>query len=401
MLLAGEVRGERLLQGREARDGAVPVERRVEVGRVDAGEASVLGRRDVGVPDVELDQVFAAPGSCFDAWRQIGEDAGANRQGRSRKGRRVTHAPVSIAEPWPGLFRASFRAVCSAPQCTSEKLRPARRARGPPIGQGTWNMERDDRASAVAALRRGLDLGLTHVDTAELYGSGQVEELVREAIAGRRDEVFLVSKVMPSHASYDGTLRACEKSLRRLGTDRLDAYLLHWPGSHPLADTIRAFEALERSGKIRAWGVSNFDVSDLEEALAIAGPGRVACNQVLYHLNERSVEARVLPFCAKHGVALVAYSPFGAGRFPSEQVGRRQGALAEVARARGATPHQVALAFLLRDPHVLVIPKAARVAHVEDVAGAVGPHAHGNGGGAGRWRRRLPAQGPQARSPTL
>jgi diketogulonate reductase-like aldo/keto reductase len=239
------------------------------------------------------------------------------------------------------------------------------------IGQGTWNMERDDRASAVAALRRGLDLGLTHVDTAELYGSGHVEELVREAIAGRRDEVFLVSKVMPSHASYEGTLRACEKSLRRLGTDRLDAYLLHWPGSHPLADTIRAFEELERSRKIRAWGVSNFDVGDLEQALAIAGPRRIACNQVLYHLNERAVESRVLPFCAKHGIALVAYSPFGAGRFPSEHSAGGK-AMAEVARGRAATPHQVALAFLLRDPHVLAIPKAARMEHVEDIAAAVG-----------------------------
>jgi diketogulonate reductase-like aldo/keto reductase len=246
-----------------------------------------------------------------------------------------------------------------------------RAGRVPPIGQGTWNMERDDRASAVAALRRGLDLGLTHVDTAELYGAGSVEELVREAIAGRRDEVFLVSKVMPSHGSYDGTLRACEKSLRRLGTDRLDVYLLHWPGSHPLADTIRAFEELERAGKIRAWGVSNFDVSDMEEALAIAGPGRIACNQVLYHLNERSVEAKVLPFCARHGVALVAYSPFGAGRFPTEHSAGGK-VLAEVARGRGATPHQVALAFLLRDPHVFAIPKAAKAAHVEDVAGAVG-----------------------------
>jgi diketogulonate reductase-like aldo/keto reductase len=246
-----------------------------------------------------------------------------------------------------------------------------RAGRVAPIGQGTWNMERDDRTSAVAALRRGFDLGLTHVDTAELYGSGHVEELVREAIAGRRDQVFLVSKVMPSHGSYEGTLRACEKSLRRLGTDRLDAYLLHWPGSHPLADTIRAFEELERSGKIRAWGVSNFDVADLEEALAIAGPGRIACNQVLYHLNERTVEAKVLPVCAKHGIALVAYSPFGAGRFPSEHSTGGK-ALAAVAQERGATPHQVALAFLLRDPHVLAIPKAARVSHVEDIASGIG-----------------------------
>jgi diketogulonate reductase-like aldo/keto reductase len=239
----------------------------------------------------------------------------------------------------------------------------------PAIGQGTWKMERDDRAGAIAALRRGLDLGLTHVDTAELYGSGHVEDLVGEAIAGRRAEVFLVSKVVPNHASYDGTLKACDKSLRRLRTDHLDCYLLHWPGSHPLAETIRAFEHLERAGKIRSWGVSNFDVAELDEALAIAGPGRIACNQVLYHLDERAVEHRVLPWCVGHGPALVAYSPFGAGSFPTERTpGGR--VLADVARERGATPHQVALAFLLRDPHVLAIPKAARVAHVEDIAGA-------------------------------
>ena len=230
-------------------------------------------------------------------------------------------------------------------------------------------MERDDRAEAIAALRRGLDLGLTHVDTAELYGSGHVEELVGEAIAGRSDEVFLVSKVVPEHATYEGTLRACDKSLRRLRTDRLDCYLLHWPGSHALAETIRAFEELERVEKIRSWGVSNFDVAELDAALAIAGPGRIACNQVLYHLNERGVERAVLPWCADHGVALVAYSPFGAGSFPSERSARGR-VLAEIARGRGATPHQVALAFLLRFPVVLTIPKAARVAHVEEIAGA-------------------------------
>lgn len=233
-------------------------------------------------------------------------------------------------------------------------------------------MERDNRAEAIAALRRGLNLGLTHIDTAELYGSGEVEALVGEAIAGRRDQVFLVSKVVPDHASYQGTLRACEKSLRRLRTNRLDCYLLHWPGRYPLAETIRAFEDLERQGKIRSWGVSNFDVGDLDEALSVAGPSRIACNQVLYHLDERSIEAAVLPWCARHSVALVAYSPLGAGRFPAPAgpVGAGGRVLAEVARARGATPHQVALAFLVRDPNVLAIPKAARVAHVEDVAGA-------------------------------
>lgn len=238
----------------------------------------------------------------------------------------------------------------------------------PAIGQGTWKMERDDRDEAIAALRRGLDLGLAHIDTAELYGSGDVEELVGEAIAGHRDEVFLVSKVVPEHATYEGTLRACDKSLRRLRTDRLDCYLLHWPGSHALVDTIRAFEQLRRDEKIRSWGVSNFDVAELDAVLEISGPGRIACNQVLYHLDERGVERAVLPWCAKHGVALVAYSPFGAGNFPSEHTARGR-VLSEVARSRGATPHQVALAFLLRHPSVFTIPKATRVGHVEENAG--------------------------------
>jgi diketogulonate reductase-like aldo/keto reductase len=230
-------------------------------------------------------------------------------------------------------------------------------------------MERDDRTQAIAALRRGLDLGLTHIDTAELYGSGDVEELVGDAIAGRRDQVYLVSKVVPDHATFQGTLRACDKSLRRLRTDRLDCYLLHWPGSHPLAETIRAFEQLAQDGKIRSWGLSNFDVADLDEALAIAGPGRITQNQVLYNLNQRAVEQAVLPWCVRHDVALVAYSPFGAGDFPSERTARGH-VLAEVARERGATSHQVALAFLLRHGGVFTIPKAARVEHVDDVARA-------------------------------
>lgn len=232
-------------------------------------------------------------------------------------------------------------------------------------------MEYDDRRQAIAALRRGLDCGLSHIDTAELYGSGHVEELVGEAIAGRRDEVFLVSKVLPAHATYEGTLRACDQSLRRLRTDRLDCYLLHWPGSLPLVETIRAFEHLERAGKIASWGLSNFDVADLEGALAIAGPARIACDQVLYHLNERSVEAAVLPWCLRHGVALVAYSPFGAGRFPSPRsAGGRE--LTRIARDRGATERQVALAYLSRQKHVFVIPKASRTAHVEEIAGSLG-----------------------------
>lgn len=239
----------------------------------------------------------------------------------------------------------------------------------PILGQGTWLMERDSRAAAIAALRRGLDLGLTHVDTAELYGRGEVEELVGEAIAGRRDEVFLASKVLPDHATRAGTHRACEQSLQRLRTDRLDLYLLHWPGSHPLEETFAAFEELRAAGKIRHWGVSNFDSALLEEALQIAGPGRIACNQVLYHLGERFVEHDLLDRCARHRVALVAYSPFGSGSFPSPR-SRGGRVLAEIAAAHGASPRRVALAFLLRHPAVFAIPKASRVAHVEDNAAA-------------------------------
>jgi diketogulonate reductase-like aldo/keto reductase len=224
-------------------------------------------------------------------------------------------------------------------------------------------MEGDARTAAVDALRRGLDAGLRHVDTAEMYGDGRVEELVGEALAGRRDEVFLVSKVLPENASRRGTVRACERSLRRLRTDRLDGYLLHWPGRHPLEETIAAFEALREAGKIRSFGVSNFDVPELEEAVRIAGAGRIACNQVLYHLRERGIEHDVLPFCEAHGIAVVGYSPFGSGSFPGPRsAGGR--VLAEIAAARGVGPHAVALAFLVRRPSLLAIPKAAAPAHV-------------------------------------
>jgi diketogulonate reductase-like aldo/keto reductase len=235
------------------------------------------------------------------------------------------------------------------------------------IGQGTWYIEQGDRTTALAALRRGLDLGLTHVDTAEMYGSGAAETLVGEAIRGRRDEVFLVSKVLPSNASRQGTVTACERSLKRLGTDRLDSYLLHWRGQYPLADTVAAFEQLQQAGKIRSWGVSNLDVPDLEE---LARHGTPACDQVLYHLGERAIEHAVIPWCERHGVAVVAYSPFGhEGGFPGPRSpGGR--VLEEVARAHGATPRQVALRFLLRQPSVLVIPKAGHMAHVEDNAAA-------------------------------
>jgi diketogulonate reductase-like aldo/keto reductase len=235
------------------------------------------------------------------------------------------------------------------------------------IGQGTWDIDRGDRARAIAALRRGLDLGMTHIDTAELYGSA--EEIVGEAIAGRRDEVFLVSKVIPDNASRRGTIAACEQSLARLRTDWLDCYLLHWPGQHPLDDTIAAFEQLQREGKIRSWGVSNFDVPDLAGALSIAGEGRIACNQVLYHLQERAIEHAVIPWCEEHGVAVVGYSPFGHGRFPGPRTkGGR--VLQEIAAAHGATPRQVALRFLVRWPFLFTIPKASSPEHAAENAGA-------------------------------
>jgi diketogulonate reductase-like aldo/keto reductase len=237
------------------------------------------------------------------------------------------------------------------------------------IGQGTWNIEQGDRAEAIAALRRGLDLGLTHIDTAEMYGSGKAEEIIAEAIAGRRGEVFLVSKVLPENASRRGTLSACERSLARLKTDRLDCYLLHWRGRHKLADTIAAFEELRRAGKILSWGVSNFGVGDLEEVVSIAGERALACNQVLYHLRQRAIEHEVIPWCERHKVAVTGYSPFGSGRFPtrSSSGGR---VLADIASAHHATPRQVALAFLIRRKSVFAIPKASSVAHVEENAGA-------------------------------
>jgi diketogulonate reductase-like aldo/keto reductase len=233
------------------------------------------------------------------------------------------------------------------------------------IGQGTWQIDEHRRAEAVAALRAGLDLGMSHIDTAEMYGDA--ETIVAEAIAGRRDEIFLVSKVLPHNASRAGTIAACERSLARLGTDRLDAYLLHWRGRHPLAETIDAFERLQRDGKILAWGLSNFDVDDLEEALAIAGPGRIACNQILYHLEERAIEHDVIPWCERHHVATVGYSPLGSGAFPEPgSAGGRL--LAEIGATHGATPRQVALAFLAE--RAFVIPKAARPDHAADNAAA-------------------------------
>ena len=242
------------------------------------------------------------------------------------------------------------------------------------VGQGSWRADEADAAEAIRALRRGLDLGLTHIDTAEMYGSGAAETLVGAAIEGRRDEVFLVSKVLPGNASRRGTILACEKSLARLKTDRLDCYLLHWRGSYPLEETVGAFEMLARDGKIRSWGVSNFDVDDLDEVGKIAGPGHPTCNQVLYHLRERAIEHRVIPWCSARGIAVVAYTPFGEtpGLFAADHAEGQ--VLQDIAAAHGATARQVALAFLLRLPNLFVIPKAANVNHVADNAGAASLH---------------------------
>jgi diketogulonate reductase-like aldo/keto reductase len=233
------------------------------------------------------------------------------------------------------------------------------------IGQGTWYLQSGDRASAIAAVRRGLDLGMTHIDTAEYYG--EAENVVGEAISGRRNEVFLVSKVIPGNASRTGTIAACENSLARLRTDRLDCYLLHWRGQHPLQETIAAFERLEREGKILSWGVSNFDVSDLEEVWEVAG--RLVCNQVLYHLQERAIEHAVIPWCEQHGVAVVAYSPFGHGDFPGSRTkGGR--VLEDIAAGHRATTRQVALRFLVRRPSLFTVPKASSPDHAAENAEA-------------------------------
>ena len=237
----------------------------------------------------------------------------------------------------------------------------------PVIGQGTWFIDDAHRPTAIAALRRGLDLGMTHIDTAEMYGDAEI--VVGEAIAGRREEVFLVSKVLPSNASRNGTVAACERSLARLRTDRLDCYLLHWPGSHPLEDTFAGFEKLRQNGKILSWGVSNFDVPQLEAAWKAGGAGRMACNQVLYHLEERTIEHAVLPWCENHDVAVVAYSPFGHNSFPGPRslCGH---VLDEIAASHGTTARQVALAFLVRRPSLFTIPKASSPEHTAENAGA-------------------------------
>jgi diketogulonate reductase-like aldo/keto reductase len=232
--------------------------------------------------------------------------------------------------------------------------------RVPVLGQGTWHMgeDRNRRAAEIAALKLGIDLGMTLIDTAEMYGSGGAEEVTREAIAGKRDKVFLVSKVLPSHASRGGVIQACKASLRRLGTDRIDLYLLHWRGSTPLAETVGAFEALKRDGKIRHWGVSNFDTGDMEELFGIEGGKKAQTNQILYNLASRGIEYDLLPWSERRGVPLMAYSPVDQGRLGRD---RR---LDRIAGRHGATPSQIALAWVLRQKGVIAIPKAVEPDHV-------------------------------------
>jgi diketogulonate reductase-like aldo/keto reductase len=245
----------------------------------------------------------------------------------------------------------------------------------PVIGMGTWMIEgrsSDSESRAIESLRLGLDLGMNHIDTAEMYGNGRAEELVAKALDGQREEVFLVSKVLPSNASYQGTLKACKRSLKRLGTDFIDLYLLHWPSSqHPIEETMRAMEKLVDEGMIRFIGVSNFDVEQLREAQRALKKYRIACNQVLYHLAYRGIEQDLLPYCTENGIAIVGYSPFGHGNFPSSH-SRGGKVLAEIAKRHNRTMRQVALNFLIRDPNLFTIPKAGNPDHVRDNSGAVG-----------------------------
>jgi len=236
------------------------------------------------------------------------------------------------------------------------------------LGQGTWHM--GDRpanaAREIAALQRGIDLGMTLIDTAEMYADGGAEKIVAQSVAGRRDGVFIVSKVYPHNASRTGVPAACERSLKRLNTDRIDLYLLHWRGGHPLAETVTAFEALKTQGKIRHWGVSNFDTSDMTELFSVPGGRNCAANQVLYHPNSRGIEFDLVPWCADHKIAVMAYSPLG------HDTSRllRSPALLAVAGRHGATPARVAIAWGMRHPHVISIPKASDPVHVSDNAAA-------------------------------
>lgn len=235
------------------------------------------------------------------------------------------------------------------------------------LGQGTWNMGDSSRRrkEEVAALKLGFDLGMTLVDTAEMYASGGAEEVIADAIAGRRDEIFIVSKVMPQNASRRGTIAACEKSLKRLKVESIDLYLLHWPGSSPFSETLEAFTALKESGKIRYWGVSNFDVREMEEVIALPGGGAAATDQVMYNLNRRGIEFSLTGWCEKHHIPIMAYSPLDQGKL------LRSRAVDAIAGRHSATPAQVALAWVLRQNNMIVIPKAGSEAHVRENHGAL------------------------------
>jgi len=237
----------------------------------------------------------------------------------------------------------------------------------PTLGQGTWNMGEDhaSRADEVAALRLGIELGMTLIDTAEMYASGGAEEVVREAVGSGRDGIFLVSKVLPSNASARGVAQACERSLGRLGTDRIDLYLLHWRGGVPLAETVAAFERLKRDGKILHWGVSNFDTDDMAELAGIADGSAVQTNQVLYNLQSRGIDFDLLPALSAARVPIMAYSPVGQGSL-ADNAG-----LARIAQSYGASAAQVALAWTMRQPGVIAIPKASRLDHVRDNRAAI------------------------------
>jgi diketogulonate reductase-like aldo/keto reductase len=232
----------------------------------------------------------------------------------------------------------------------------------PALGQGTWQMAEtaSRRKQEIEALRLGVELGMTLVDTAEMYGEGAAEELVAEALVGERDRLFLVSKVYPHNASRQGVVQACERSLRRLKTDRLDLYLLHWRGSVPLEETVAGFEELRRSGKIRHWGVSNFDVGDMEELLRVPAGENCAANQVLYNVTRRGPEFDLIPWMTEQRMPLMAYSPIEQGRLP------RGGVLQRIGQKYGASPFQIALAWLLQTPDVIAIPKASSPDHVRD-----------------------------------
>ncbi|HEV3153000.1 MAG TPA: aldo/keto reductase [Candidatus Baltobacteraceae bacterium] len=244
----------------------------------------------------------------------------------------------------------------------------------PVIGQGTWDLPESGarRSQAIAALRAGIELGMTHIDTAEMYGSGRVEEMVAEAIHGiDRTRLFLTTKVLPGNASYDGTIAACERSLRRLRVEYVDLYLLHWPSSFPIEETMRALATLVSQGKTRFAGVSNFDVDELAKARAALAPLPLVCDQVLYHLNERTAEARLVPYAAANDIAVVGYTPFGRGRFPRAQAAP-PGVLGRIAAAHGKTARQVILNFLTRERNTFAIPKASTPEHVRENAGASG-----------------------------